>query len=214
MLPLGEVRFPSLEIANWKQKEFLSHHIALLLSGGFNTFGFLSFLMAGFNAVSVIASNNNNRNNNNNNRNNQNNNNNFQTQESSVMGMQTVSRRRRSETNTSSLFSEEGIGSLVDLDVLVEMGLVNMVNRFFRAGLRLTGGPTGKSCALRVVCLANSDSDSGKTVSTMMEEFADVANRYHTFISAHHGVCFWLSKWSEIGKTLCINRLQLTIISI
>ena len=134
--------------------------------------------MAGFNAVSVIASNNNNRNNNNNNRNNQNNNNNFQTQESSVMGMQTVSRRRRSETNTSSLFKEEGIGSLVGTEVL-DLGLANIVNRFFSAGLRLSGGPTGKSCALRVICLAN----TFKRISTMMEEFADGANRYRTFIS-------------------------------
>jgi len=143
--------------------------------GGFNTFGFLSFLMAGFNAVSVIASNNNNRNNNNNNRNNQNNNNNFQTQESSVMGMQTVSRRRRSETNTSSLFPEEGTASLVGTEELVnlDMELVNIVNRFFRAGLRLSGAPTEKNCALRVVCLAN----SFKRLSSMMEEFADVANR-------------------------------------
>ena len=155
-----------------------------MLSGGFNTFGFLSFLMAGFNAVSVIASNNNNRNNNNNNRNNQNNNNNFQTQESSVMGMQTVSRRRRSETNTSSLFLEEGIASLVGSEGLVnevevEAGLVNIVNRFFKAGLRLSGGPAGKNCALRVVCLANT-SDSfapGKRLSMIMEEFAEVANR-------------------------------------
>ena len=152
-----------------------------VLKGGFNTFGFLSFLMAGFNAVSVIASNNNNRNNNNNNRNNQNNNNNFQTQESSVMGMQTVSRRRRSETNTSSLFPEEGTASLVGTEELVnlDMELVNIVNRFFRAGLRLSGAPTEKNCALRVVCLAN----SFKRLSSMMEEFADVANRYcRTFI--------------------------------
>ena len=63
--------------------------------GGFNTFGFLSFLLAGFNAVSVVSNNNNNRNNNNNNQNNDNNNNNFQTLESSVMGMQMVQRRKR-----------------------------------------------------------------------------------------------------------------------
>ena len=153
-----------------------------IISGGFNTFGFLSFLMAGFNAVSVIASNNNNRNNNNNNRNNQNNNNNFQTQESSVMGMQTVSRRRRSETNTSSLFMEEGIASLVDLKenvktANVDRGLVNTVNRFFRAGLRLIRGPTGKKCALKIICLANSDTfGDGKRLSTTTD-FADVANR-------------------------------------
>ena len=110
-----------------------------------------------------------------------NNNNNFQTQESSVMGMQTVSRRRRSETNRSSLFPEEGIASLVGAEELVklDMGVVIIVDSFFRAGLRLSGAPTGKSCALRVVCLAN----SFKRLSTMMEEFADVANRYHTFIS-------------------------------
>ena len=31
--------------------------------GGFNTFGFLAFLLAGFNAISVVSNNNNNRNN-------------------------------------------------------------------------------------------------------------------------------------------------------
>ena len=43
--------------------------------GGFNTFSFLAFLLAGFNAISVVSNNNNNNNDNNNNNNNDNNNN-------------------------------------------------------------------------------------------------------------------------------------------
>ena len=142
--------------------------------------------MAGFNAVSVIASNNNNRNNNNNNRNNQNNNN-FQTQESSVMGMQTVSRRRRSETNSSALFMEDGLTSLVSFqeEDLVKKTktnqdprLVSVVDRFFKAALRLTAvdGLARKNCALLIVCLANSDHlEAG---NMLVEEFAEIANRY------------------------------------
>ena len=145
--------------------------------------------MAGFNAVSVIASNNNNRNNNNNNRNNQNNNNNFQTQESSVMGMQTVSRRRRSETNSSALFMEDGLTSLVSFEEEEEdlvkktktnqdPRLVSVVDRFFKAALRLTAvdGLARKNCALLIVCLANSDHlEAG---NMLVEEFAEIANRY------------------------------------
>ena len=139
--------------------------------------------MAGFNAVSVIASNNNNRNNNNNNRNNQNNNNNFQTQESSVMGMQTVSRRRRSETNSSALFMEDGLTSLVSFEeektkTNQDPRLVSVVDRFFKAALRLTAvdGLARKNCALLIVCLANSDHlEAG---NMLVEEFAEIANRY------------------------------------
>ena len=145
--------------------------------------------MAGFNAVSVIASNNNNRNNNNNNRNNQNNNNNFQTQESSVMGMQTVSRRRRSETNSSALFMEDGLTSLVSFEEEEEElvkktktnqdpRLVSVVDRFFKAALRLTAvdGLARKNCALLIVCLANSD--HLEVGNMLVEEFAEIANRY------------------------------------
>ena len=145
--------------------------------------------MAGFNAVSVIASNNNNRNNNNNNRNNQNNNNNFQTQESSVMGMQTVSRRRRSETNSSALFMEDGLTSLVSFEEEEEElvkktktnqdpRLVSVVDRFFKAALRLTAvdGLARKNCALLIVCLANSDHLQAGNM--LVEEFAEIANRY------------------------------------
>ena len=145
--------------------------------------------MAGFNAVSVIASNNNNRNNNNNNRNNQNNNNNFQTQESSVMGMQTVSRRRRSETNSSALFMEDGLTSLVSFEEEEEQlvkktktnqdpRLVSVVDRFFKAALRLTAvdGLARKNCALLIVCLANSDHLQAGNM--LVEEFAEIANRY------------------------------------
>ena len=145
--------------------------------------------MAGFNAVSVIASNNNNRNNNNNNRNNQNNNNNFQTQESSVMGMQTVSRRRRSERNSSALFMEDGLTSLVSFEEEEEdlvkktktnqdPRLVSVVDRFFKAALRLTAvdGLARKNCALLIVCLANSDHLQAGNM--LVEEFAEIANRY------------------------------------
>ena len=144
--------------------------------------------MAGFNAVSVIASNNNNRNNNNNNRNNQNNNNNFQTQESSVMGMQTVSRRRRSDTNSSALFMEDGLTSLVSFEEEEELvkktktnqdpRLVSVVDRFFKAALRLTAvdGLARKNCALLIVCLANSD--HFEVGNMLVEEFAEIANRY------------------------------------
>merc|ERR1711971_56271 len=78
--------------------------------GGFNTFGFLSFLMAAFNAVSVVSNNINDRNNNNNNNNNDNNNNNFQDLQSSVMGEQMVRRRRRSSKSLLAEFLQTNMG--------------------------------------------------------------------------------------------------------
>jgi len=79
--------------------------------GGFNTFGFLSFLMAAFNAVSVVSNNINDRNNNNNNNNNDNNNNNFQDLQSSVMGEQMVKRRRRSSKSLMGEFLQTKMGN-------------------------------------------------------------------------------------------------------
>ena len=64
-------------------------------SGGFNTFGFVSFILTTVNAISVLLSNLNNRNNNNNNNNNDNNNNNNQFLESSIMTMQMAMRRKK-----------------------------------------------------------------------------------------------------------------------
>ena len=167
--------------------------------------------MAGFNAVSVIASNNNNRNNNNNNRNNQNNNNNFQTQESSVMGMQTVSRRRRSETNSSALFMEDGLTSLVSFEEEEEElvkktktnqdpRLASVVDRFFKAALRLTAvdGLARKNCALLIVCLANSD--HFEVGNMLVEEFAEIANRYY--------VLFRLSADRVFGLRIIISNMM------
>ena len=139
--------------------------------GGFNTFAFMSFLMTGFNAVSVVSNNNNNRNNNNNNRNNQNNNNNFQTQESSVMGMQMVSRRRRSdEGRNSSLTGREEEGGTRD-----QARMLRLLEEFLKAWLRLTALHTGKQCQLRVACLANVPENGDWVDGGVEEVFAEVA---------------------------------------
>lgn len=105
------------------------------------------------------------------------------------MGMQTVSRRRRSETNSSALFMEDGLTSLVSFEEEEEElvkktktnqdpRLVSVVDRFFKAALRLTAvdGLARKNCALLIVCLANSDHlEAG---NMLVEEFAEIANRY------------------------------------
>ena len=56
--------------------------------------------------------------------------------------------------------------------------LVSVVDRFFKAALRLTAvdGLARKNCALLIVCLANSDYlEAG---NMLVEEFAEIANRY------------------------------------
>merc|ERR1712117_932825 len=99
--------------------------------------------------------------------------------------MQTVSRRRRSETNSSALFMEDGLTSLVSFEEEVvkktktnqDPRLVSVVDRFFKAALRLTAvdGLARKNCALLIVCLANSDHlEAG---NMLVEEFAEIANR-------------------------------------
>ncbi len=58
-----------------------SDHLVMIkikLGGGFNTFGFLAMLIAGFNVMNIVSNNINNRNNNNNNNKNENNDNNNQ----------------------------------------------------------------------------------------------------------------------------------------
>ena len=122
--------------------------------GGFNTFGFLAFLLAGFNAVSVVSNNNNNRNNNNNNNNNDNNNNNFQTLESSVNGMQMVQRKKRD----------------VDDDWDSNSVFLEVAEKFMRAWVRnkLT---QEKQCQLRNICQANHVQRN----STLSLTFAEVA---------------------------------------
>ena len=58
----------------------------MLQGGGFNTFGFLSMLIAGFNLMNIVSNNINNRNNNNNNNKNENNDNNNQINEANNKG--------------------------------------------------------------------------------------------------------------------------------
>lgn len=52
--------------------------IFIIEGGGFNTFGFLAMMLAGFNVLNIVSNNINNRNNNNNNNKNENNDNNNQ----------------------------------------------------------------------------------------------------------------------------------------
>ena len=92
-------------------------------AGGFNTFGFLSFLLAAFNIVSLVANNNNNSQNDNN-ENNDNNNNAQQTLESSVSGQQTVGGRGRRGA-----WQEGGQADLaVSADLLVRAWLRNQAS--------------------------------------------------------------------------------------
>ena len=117
--------------------------------GGFNTFSFLAFLLAGFNAVSLVSNNNNNRNNNNNNRNNNNNNNNFQTLESSVEGMQMVMRKRR-ETDWNN-------NTITEVDVYknkINSHIWKLVDIFMRAWFKnkLTDE---KGCHQKHICASN-----------------------------------------------------------
>ena len=58
----------------------------MLQGAGFNTFGFLSMLIAGFNLMNIVSNNINNRNNNNNNNKNENNDNNNQINEANNKG--------------------------------------------------------------------------------------------------------------------------------
>ena len=115
--------------------------------GGFNTFGFLAFLLAGFNAVSVVSNNNNNRNNNNNNQNNDNNNNNFQTLESSVMGMQMVQRKKRDSDPQNQRYSN--VTMRTDREKLYRIA-----DNFMRAWMK-NKFTNDTGCQLRNVCDAN-----------------------------------------------------------
>ena len=131
--------------------------------GGFNTFGFLAFLLAGFNAVSVVSNNNNNQNNNNNNQNNDNNNNNFQTLESSVMGMQMVQRKKRDADPENQQY----------LNVTLQNDkekLYRIANNFMRAWMR-NKFTNDKGCQLRNVC----DANRGERNSPVTKMFAEVA---------------------------------------
>ena len=131
--------------------------------GGFNTFGFLSFLLAGFNAVSVVSNNNNNRNNNNNNQNNDNNNNNFQTLESSVMGMQMVQRRKRDFDPDDEKYSN-------NITQNENTKLYRMADNFMRAWLR-NKFTNDAGCQLRNIC----DANIGENYSPVTRIFAEVS---------------------------------------
>ena len=133
--------------------------------GGFNTFGFLAFLLAGFNAVSVVSNNNNNRNNNNNNQNNDNNNNNFQTLESSVMGMQMVQRRRRDAHPESQQFSNVTLQMQNDKEKLYRIA-----DNFMRAWMR-NKFTKNTSCQMRNICEAN----RGERNTPVTKMFAEVS---------------------------------------
>merc|ERR1719233_2281897 len=145
--------------------------------GGFNTFGFMAFLLAGFNAVSVVSNNNNNRNNNNNNRNNQNNNNNFQTQESSVMGEQMVGGRRKRDSGLLDIInhpshSENFNGNMTTNNKSVTLNedqraILDLGNVFMRAWLR-NKATDSKDCHLKNICEANKLEE--ETVCTVNEE--------------------------------------------
>ena len=58
----------------------------LFVGGGFNTFGFIAMVLAGFNVMNIVSNNINNRNNNNNNNKNENNDNNNQINEANNKG--------------------------------------------------------------------------------------------------------------------------------
>ena len=140
--------------------------------GGFNTFGFLAFLLAGFNAISVVSNNNNNRNNNNNNQNNDNNNNNFQTLESSVTGMQMVGRRRRDAPGHVNMTSADDVIMDEDTDNITG-ALYTVMDRFMRAWVknRLT---SERGCHLLHICEANAPPPASAQ-STEVVTFAEVA---------------------------------------
>jgi len=103
--------------------------------GGFNTFGFLSFLITAYNMASLIS------NNNNNNRNNDNNNNNFQTLESSVKGEQTV---RRKKKRRSTHQPEQEKVFYID----------NMIEQFARTWIR-NKFTSEESCWVQNICKVN-----------------------------------------------------------
>ena len=143
--------------------------------GGFNTFGFLAFLLAGFNAISVVSNNNNNRNNNNNNQNNDNNNNNFQTLESSVTGMQMVGRRRRGAADPAHI-NLTSADVIMDEDTSSSPGtLYTVMDRFMRAWVknRMT---SDRGCHLLHICEANVPPPASAQ-STEVVMFAEVATR-------------------------------------
>ena len=135
--------------------------------GGFNTFGFLAFLLAGFNAVSVVSNNNNNRNNNNNNQNNDNNNNNFQTLESSVMGMQNVQRKKRDADPENQQFSNVTMQMQNDKEKLYRIA-----DNFMRAWMR-NKFTNDTGCQLRNVCEANR-AERNTPVTKMFSEVATI----------------------------------------
>ena len=152
----------------------------------------MAFLLAGFNAVSVVSNNNNNRNNNNNNRNNQNNNNNFQTQESSVMGEQMVSRRRRRDSGLMDLLHPRSEVYRGNQNITKEIraqnttvslneeqrSILNLANVFMRAWLR-NKATDSKDCHLKNICESNrlnGDVFCTKEVEKSVEKiFAEVA---------------------------------------
>ena len=140
--------------------------------GGFNTFGFLAFLLAGFNAISVVSNNNNNRNNNNNNQNNDNNNNNFQTLESSVTGMQMVGRRRRGAAGHTNMTSSDDVIMDEDTDNITG-ALYTVMDRFMRAWVKnhLT---SERGCHLLHICEANAPPPASAQ-SPEVVTFAEVA---------------------------------------
>ena len=112
--------------------------------GGFNTFSFLAFLLAGFNAISVVSNNNNNNNDNNNNNNNDNNNNNQQSLESSVTSMQNVGGKRKRDVR---LDGEDEKTILFNRILLVG-------DNFLRAWMR-NKVTQSKGCHLSNICHAN-----------------------------------------------------------
>ena len=135
--------------------------------GGFNTFSFMAFLLAGFNAISVVSNNNNNNNDNNNNNNNDNNNNNQQSLESSVMGMQNVGGRRKRDV------------SLEDEDQQLLNRILLVGDNFMRAWMR-NKMTKSKDCHLNNICQANRleflAEDSSNTVE-VARIFSTVATR-------------------------------------
>ena len=140
--------------------------------GGFNTFGFLAFLLAGFNAISVVSNNNNNRNNNNNNQNNDNNNNNFQTLESSVTGMQMVGRRRRGAAGHTNMTSADDVIMDEDTDNITG-ALYTVMDRFMRAWVKNRLTPE-RGCHLLHICEANAPPPASAQ-SAEVVTFAEVA---------------------------------------
>ena len=170
--------------------------------GGFNTFGFLAFLLAGFNAVSVVSNNNNNRNNNNNNQNNDNNNNNFQTLESSVMGMQMVQRKKR-DADPENQQSNATMEMQNDKEKLYRIA-----DNFMRAWMR-NKFTNDTGCQFRNVCEANRG-ERNTPVTKMFAEVATIGLSRELDVDVRHD-CLKAGLIGKLRKSFLVLHFSLQV---